>query len=105
MTSEHAIESIIKEMSAQGIFPMIFKNILRRYLYMTYCIGYDAGTRIRSNEKPVVQYSKEGNFIERFDSAVHAARRIEGYATNITKDCKSKKHTYKGFMWHYEKTG
>ena len=103
MIAEHAVESIINEMSMQWTFLRIFKNILRRYLYMMYCIGYDAGTRVRSNEKPVIQLSRDGKFIESYDSAVHAARKIEGYSTNITKVCRGKKHTYKGFQWKYNK--
>lgn len=56
-----------------------------------------------SNRVPVVQLSKEGNFIKRFNSITDAAMELNINKSNITSCCK-KRHGFKtagGYKWVY----
>lgn len=62
----------------------------------------------KANSKPVIQYSKEGNFIQEYDSAVSAVLFLgldKSKSGNINAVCrkdKSKK-SYLGFVWKFKK--
>ena len=49
--------------------------------------------------KSILQYSQNGNFIEKYDQIKFA---IEKYGTTINKALKSKSHYAYGFLWFYE---
>lgn len=50
---------------------------------------------------PVIQLDLKGNIIQLFDSAADAARQINGDSSCITKVCKGKIKTHKGYKWQY----
>ena len=57
--------------------------------------------------KAVLQFSKDGVFINEFISLSKAAEIVAGkkkYASNIMDCCKGKKKTAYGFVWKYKYT-
>ena len=101
MIPETAVEKVLSEMRSQNLFPVLFTNIMRRYLYMIYSIGYNNGGRIK-NEIPVIRYNQLGGDPKRYDSIVIASRMNEIDSTTIVKVCKGKWHTAGGYIWRYE---
>lgn len=51
---------------------------------------------------PVVQYSLEGNYIQKFDSITQAAFHVSVDTTRIRKVCEGKAKYAKGYVWRYE---
>ena len=64
------------------------------------------GTRIsrasESNRKPILQYTKDGNFIAKWESAKEAEKALGISDGNIWLCCNQKRKTAGGFVWHYE---
>jgi len=60
--------------------------------------------RKKSLCKPVLQFTKNGNFINEYPSASEASRLINGNLSHITECCnnKSKRLTHKNFIWKYK---
>jgi len=54
------------------------------------------------NLKPVLQYSKEGIFIKRYNSIKEAALDNSLYQSNISNCCNKKSKTCGGFLWKFE---
>ena len=54
--------------------------------------------------RPVLQYSKDGNFVNKFDSVKKAAKKMNCHSMTIIRVCQNKKgkKTAKGFVWKYE---
>lgn len=107
MTPEKAVQKAIDEMLQENVVLPGHQNIVKRYLYMLYTIGYDSGTRSRSNQKPVMQYDKSGNLITTFESAAQAARSLKhkfpsANKSNIAACCSGRYHTVYGFVWKYK---
>lgn len=57
--------------------------------------------RRRKVSKPVVQLSKEGNFIAGYYSAKEASRETGTDTSDIAKCCKGKQNTARGYTWVY----
>lgn len=55
-----------------------------------------------SHKKPVIQFSKSGEFIKRYDSATDASIEIGGFSTSITACCKGRLQSAYGYIWKYE---
>lgn len=51
---------------------------------------------------PIIQYNKEGQKIQEWESAAHAARILKIDASSITKCLKGKLKTCGGFKWQYK---
>lgn len=56
----------------------------------------------QAHSKGVEQYTKDGKYITKFSSIKFAALTIQGDPSAITKCCKRKSKTHKGFIWRYE---
>lgn len=54
-------------------------------------------------KKPVLQYSKNGDYVELWESASKAAKDLEIQQSEITKNCRGKRKSAGGFIWKYEK--
>ena len=52
--------------------------------------------------KSVLQFSKDGNFIKKWDFIKQASDELKIDRSDITKCCKGKKKSAGGFMWSYE---
>ena len=61
----------------------------------------DITNHINKNSKGVVKIDVNGNIIADYSSVKEAAIKNNCYATDITKCCKNKRKTYKGFIWKY----
>jgi hypothetical protein len=61
--------------------------------------------KLSSKSKIIYQYNLDGTFISSWDSAVLAARSINGNPSNINAVCNPnmKEISYKGFLWSYDK--
>lgn len=52
--------------------------------------------------KQIIQYDKQMNCIQEWDSAMSASQDLNIDASAITKCCRGKKKTYKGYIWKYK---
>ncbi len=55
-----------------------------------------------SHKKPVLQFTKTGDFVREWDSARSAAEALSIQAGHISKVCKKKYKTAGGFVWQYK---
>ena len=55
----------------------------------------------RGNTKPVIQKTKDGDFIRRFDSVAEATRATGAFDSAIIKVCNGKQKTSVGYRWEY----
>ena len=53
------------------------------------------------NSKPILQFSKDGEFIRKWNCAADVEREMNIYATNITACCKEIQKTAYGYKWGY----
>ena len=58
---------------------------------------------LKQNNKFVLQYDKEMNFIMEYPSTREAERKTKIYRANISKCCKGKVKSAGGFIWKYKK--
>lgn len=61
-------------------------------------------TNRKDLSKPVLQYDKNGNFIEEYPSLMDAERKTGVFHSNIGKVCKGKYRTYGGYVWKYKQS-
>ena len=54
-----------------------------------------------SHKKPIIQYTKQFEFIQMWDSATDAARAIGGHSTCIAACCRKRISSAYGFIWRY----
>ncbi len=54
-----------------------------------------------TRKKPINQYSVDGKFLRRWDSARDIQNETGFFESNINKCCKGKIRMYKGFVWKY----
>lgn len=50
---------------------------------------------------PILQFSLDGEFIKKWDSATQVERELGFYQSSITKCCKGKQKTCGGYKWYY----
>ena len=55
-----------------------------------------------TNCKPMLQYTKDGKFIKRYDYIKQASEELGLNDWLITKCCKGRQKTCGGFVWKYE---
>jgi group I intron endonuclease len=54
------------------------------------------------SSKPILQYSREGNFMKRWSSSSEIQEELNIAATHVSKCCRGIINTYKGYIWKYE---
>lgn len=54
------------------------------------------------HKKPIVQYSIDGEFVERYDSKLTAAKKLGISPSNITNVLRGRAKTSAGYVWKYE---
>ena len=59
----------------------------------------------KRKNRPVLQFSKEGEFIKKWPSATEAARKFGFDSSSISKACRGKTTFYKGFIWKFSEAG
>lgn len=59
----------------------------------------------KRKNRPVLQFSKEGEFIKKWPSATEAARKLGFDSSSISKACRGKTTFYKGFIWKFSEAG
>lgn len=102
MTVEDMTDKMIEELKQQNVLLPGHVGIMRRYLIMAHGVGFNNGTKSRSNQKPILQFDKKGNHITEYESAAQAARITKIQHSDINKVCKGKAHTAGGFIWKYK---
>lgn len=58
--------------------------------------------KISKNRKPIIQYSKDGEFIAEYESLALSAIAVNGDIRNISAVCLGKKKTAYGYVWRYK---
>ena len=56
----------------------------------------------RNSRKPVLQCDLDGNVIRKWKSAYHVEKELGYFCTLISRCCRGKKKTYKGYKWRFE---
>lgn len=69
------------------------------YCNRKYNINY--GTRTEKTQKPVLQFSKENNFIKKWNSATDVERELCFNKSSICMCCKGKRKSVGGYVWGY----
>ena len=59
------------------------------------------GKGIMKNNKPVDQYSKDGNFIRTWDAVNYAGKELNISPSTISLVCRNKRKTAGGYIWKY----
>lgn len=58
--------------------------------------------RIKTISKPVLQYTLDGEFVKKYSSTIEVERNNSNFNhTSISRCCRGKQKTYKGFIWKY----
>ena len=57
--------------------------------------------RVEKLKKPIIQYTKEGNFIKEWDSIISASKTLNVCSQSINRCLKGKRPTAGGFIWKY----
>ena len=78
-----------------------FKNGLNRITEKQKKLAVQLG---RKSAKAVLQYDLQGNFIKEWKSQTEAANDLEISPSNLSKCCRGKVKTIKGFIWKYKDT-
>lgn len=55
----------------------------------------------KKSSKPIIQFSKDGEFIRKWDSAMDAQRELGIKQGGISECCKEKRKTAGGYIWRY----
>ena len=58
--------------------------------------------KTKEKRRKVLQYSLNGNLINKFNSSAEAAKVLEIDNSGISKACKNSSHKYKNYFWCYE---
>lgn len=64
--------------------------------------GREASWLKEALSKPILQYDKQGNFIQEWESASEAARFLNKTSTTISLCCNKKQKTSYGFVWKFK---
>ena len=59
------------------------------------------GTRTEKTQKPILQFTKNGDFIKKWNSATQIQRELGFNNSHISNCCKGKRKTCGGFIWGY----
>lgn len=104
MKLEHTIQKIVKELKTYTPWSDEMIQVAKQYLIMSYIIGYEEGSRSRSNQIPVIQMTKDGDYIAEYNSIAQAARATGIDNSGIVDCCKQKPsaHTAGGYKWKYK---
>ena len=80
-------------------------NFCGNYFYLYYNeneeIKLHIDRRIKSKKKPVLQYTINGVYINKYESATQAAKILKVRQSQITRCCQNKAKTTYGFIWRY----
>lgn len=103
MKQEVTAGKILVELLDAGIVDEEHEWIVYTYLIQAWAVGYDAGSKSRSNQKPVVQYRIDGQLVDVFDSAAAAARKTKIGHSEIARCASGKRgaKTAGGYIWKY----
>lgn len=63
---------------------------------------YDENNLINRCLKPVLQFTKNNEFVKRYNSITEASRETEIACSNISQCCSGKRKSAGGFIWKYE---
>lgn len=73
--------------------------------YCTHLYNNNYGNRkikTRNNlKKEINQYSKDGNFIKRYEAIIDVEKELKISNSNVSKCCKGKRKTAGGYIWRY----
>lgn len=76
-------------------------KIIRHHLSLVWAAGYEEGKRKKDKMKTVIQ-TKDGVFIESYDSVVDAYKATGIGKCNIAKAARGEMKTAGGFTWNYK---
>ena len=74
-----------------------------RGVYCTWhCFNHRNDGKKDSQEKPVIQYSKSGEFIKEYKNPAEAARSVGCDVYLLTRCCRRETKSTGGYMWRYK---
>ena len=64
------------------------------------------GTRVqriaKKNNKPILQFDLEGNFIKEYESITQASKELNNSLNNISQCCSGRNRTSKGYIFRFK---
>lgn len=79
----------------------IYKHL--NYIYRAgWDVGWEEGSKRRSNQKPVECYYVDGTFVDDWNSAAEASRKLDIDHSGIVNCANGKQHTCGGFVWKWK---
>lgn len=103
--SKHELSATFKAMKAlAGEIYMDPSDliVIEKYLHYLYGIGFHQGMRTKAPTKPVYQFTVDGQYVTRHDSAV-AASLILGVNRGSVSRAARKGYICQGFLFSYDK--
>lgn len=105
MNYEKAIKALTDEIVNEFRLPKtLCYMFIRERIQRAFAVGFDVGRmqRTHSRRRSVLQYTKTGRLVAKYDTTKDAARAIDVDSSNITKVCKGKLHSIGGFVFKYQ---
>jgi group I intron endonuclease len=65
-------------------------------------IGREVSWVKEALSKPILQYDKQGNFIQEWKSASEAAKSLNKHSSSISECCSGKRKSIYGFVWRFK---
>ena len=66
-------------------------------------VNHGNATQLRAEKQsvPIIQYTKDGQYVNTYDSAMEAGRQLGIAQGNISKVCRGQNKTAYGYIWKY----
>jgi hypothetical protein len=104
MTQDKVVNKILFTLRQQRILDEYTSAFARPLLQQLYVVGWEEGRKsdnYHSNDKPVVQYDKQGKKIADYPSVTSAANKLHCTRDGIYKAISKGTPTKKGHVWKY----
>ena len=100
MKQEDVAGKIVAELWSLEVITEEDQLLFYDYLMQAYAAGYDAGRKVRSNQRAIAQYLDD-KLINIFDSAAAASRNTKTDHADICRCANGKLHTAGGYTWKW----
>ncbi len=101
MTKEYIVQSIIDELTINGVCLIFNPHIFGEYMERIYTAGYEAANKSYSNQKGVIQMDMDGKLLKVYESIASASRQVGVHKGNIAHCCRGEHASCGGYKWKY----
>jgi len=101
----HELLAVLKAMKAlknEVYFGDVEYSIIEKYLHYLYSIGFHQGMRTKAPTRMVYQFTLDGDYVDKHDSAVQASLKLGVHKGTISNAIR-RGFNCKGFLFSYKK--